>query len=469
MNIILVVFDTLRKDCIGAYGAPPWGKVDTPHLDAFAAQSLMMTRAFPESLPTLPARRALYTGQRVYPFREGEIRLKGDFVGAPGWGPIPEQQATLSELLKEQGYRTALISDVYHMFKPSKNFWRGFDQWTFLRGQEEDPYRSGPFPATEDIARCLPQEMRKDELKLRFTAQSMMNLCSRTREEDYFVARVFKEASTWLEQNQDAKKFFLTIESFNPHEPWLVPEHYRRMYTQEKEPLLVLSGYHNTAGLDPRIIDSARASYSGLVTFCDRWFGYLMESLRVSGLLNETLIIVTSDHGHSLGDRNYLGKRGYPSAPEVFEVPLLVRYPGEEEAGQKSDLFLQHTDISAKILQAAGISIDDSLHGRPFGPMTHSKGSSARDHVTVAWGTAVTVIDDRWWFNCRVNGKGPFLYDLSSKEPFSRNCADDFPAVVQDLFDKAVADAGGDFPKWLIDLAEQDKDAPGCSSLAARI
>ena len=65
MNIIMVVLDSLRKDCLGAYGSPFWGPVYTPHFDAFAEEALVMTRAFPESLPTFPARRGLYTGQRV--------------------------------------------------------------------------------------------------------------------------------------------------------------------------------------------------------------------------------------------------------------------------------------------------------------------------------------------------------------------------------------------------------------------
>ena len=160
MNIILVIFDSLRKDSVGVYGSPPWGKLKTPHFDAFAAQSLVMTKAYPESLPTLPTRRAIYTGRRVYPFDKGDFRLKGDFVGAPGWGPIPEDQATLAEMLSEAGYRTGLIADVYHMFKPSKNYWRGFDQWTFLRGQEMDRQRSGPKLTPEEVGRWLPDEMR---------------------------------------------------------------------------------------------------------------------------------------------------------------------------------------------------------------------------------------------------------------------------------------------------------------------
>ena len=217
MNVILIVFDSLRKDCVGAYGSSPfWGKVHTPHLDAFAEKSLLMTRAYPESLPTLPTRRALYTGKRVYPFHNADFRLKGDFVGAPGWGPIPEEQPTLAELLSEHGYRTALIADVYHMFKPSKNYWRGFDQWMFLRGQEKDPYRSGPKLTQAEIDYWLPREMQ-NEFTISFIQQCIMNIHDRTKEEDYFAARVFKESAIWLEQNQDADNFFLTIESFDPH------------------------------------------------------------------------------------------------------------------------------------------------------------------------------------------------------------------------------------------------------------
>ena len=95
MNIVLVVFDSLRKDCLGSYGSPPWGQVDTPHLDARAAESLVMTRAYPESLPTLPARRALYTGRRVYLFWHGDFRLRGDFAGAPGLGSHPGKSIDL--------------------------------------------------------------------------------------------------------------------------------------------------------------------------------------------------------------------------------------------------------------------------------------------------------------------------------------------------------------------------------------
>jgi arylsulfatase A-like enzyme len=357
------------------------------------------------------------------------------------------------------------------MFKPSKNFWRGFDQWAFLRGQETDRQRSGPRLTEEEVAYWLPAEMadvggqgRRD-----FIQQCMMNMHDRTKEEDYFAPRVLREAALWLEQNQDAEKFFLTVESFDPHEPWLPPSHYRRMYLEEETREQIVSAYGDRPDLDQKLLARTRANYSGEVTMCDRWFGYFMESMRVLGLLDDSMVIFTSDHGHSIGDRGYLGKRGYPSSPEVVDIPLMIRFPGAEYAGRSSDMMVQHHDLGATILDIAGATppeeiegfsfIDDVLAGRP-GP---------RDHVTVGWGSTPTVITRDWWFNCKADSTGPLLHDLSADEPFANNVASTHRNTVDELFAVAKQDAGGAFPEWILKLAESQADAPGCSDLAGRM
>jgi arylsulfatase A-like enzyme len=432
-----------------------------------------MTRAFPESLPTLPARRALYTGRRVYPFHNGDFRLKGDFVGAPGWGPIPEEQPTLAELLSEARYRTALISDVYHMFKPSKNYWRGFHQWTFLRGQEADPSRSGPRLTQAEIEYWLPEELRSRRHGVGgsfegFIQRCITNIRDRTREEDYFAPQVLKEAALWLEQNQDADSFFLTVESFDPHEPWLVPEHYRKMYMEEEGREQVVSVYRDVSDMDPKLLARTQANYSGEVTMCDRWFGFLMDTLKAVGRLDDTMVILTSDHGHAVGDRGFMGKRGYPSGPEVFDIPLMIRFPGAEHAGTSSDQFVQHHDIASVILEAAGVEPPVEIEGISFLESAVSGRAGGRDHATIAWGSTLTVVTDRWWLNCKADGTGVLLHDLKEAEPFATNVADGNTEAVNELFALAKADAAGGFPEWIVELARSQKDAPGCSDLVAR-
>ncbi len=493
MNIILVIFDSLRKDCIETYGQPPWGKVNTPNLAKFAEESFVLTKCYPEALPTLPVRRSIYTGKRVYPYH-GEKAHRGDFF-IPGWNPIREDRTTISEMMQIYGYVTALFSDIQHQFKPSKNFHRGFDEWHYIRGYEVDTYRTGPLPSKEVIDKWLPREVQnKNDYYEYFFSQCFMNMYGKEKEEDYFVAQTMGKAIDWLKQNQDKKDVFLTIESWSPHEPWFVPEHYRDIYTRgEKLPQQVLSLYDLSDDIPEEIIRSTQANYSGLVTMCDVWFGKLMETIKGLGMLDDTLIIVTTDHGHSIGDRGYIGKRGYPSAPEVYDVPLIVRHPDSSLGrGIENNMMVQNTDITATILDIAGlrpIDIDPyfttleraqpnhikreledyptaNLHGRSFLKNIIEGNSKFREHVTVAWGPAVTVIKDNWWLNCLVNGKGIILYDMDSSSPFDKNIAADKPEIVKELFMLAVEDSEGGIPDHLLKLADDEQTIPGCSELA---
>jgi hypothetical protein len=78
------------------------------------------------------------------------------------------------------------------------------------------------------------------------------------------------------------------------------------------------------------------------------------------------------------------------------------------------------------------------------------------------------VINDDWWFNCKVNGKGGFLHPVTGGNPEPENAMDENPELAEKLFDLALEDAGGDFPDWLVELADKKLDAPGCSDLVPR-
>jgi arylsulfatase A-like enzyme len=220
--------------------------------------------------------------------------------------------------------------------------------------------------------------------------------------------------------------------------------------------------------LSDQLVKRTRANYSGLVEMCDRWFGHLIETLRVTGVLDEALVIVTSDHGHSLWERRgYIGKRGYPSDPESYEVPLLVRHPQRVNAGTVCNAFVQHHDIAATALDACGLKPPAPIDGKSFWQLAFAGGPPIRDHVTVGWGSAMTVIDDRWWLNAKINKRGAFLYDTPRPAPAARNLAETRPDVAERLFAIGEADARGGFPEYLLRMAESAEDAPGCSPFAA--
>src|SRR3712207_4487179 len=137
MNVVVVIIDSLRKDHLGAYGNP-W--IETPSLDALATESLRFRRAYPESLPSIPARRGIHTGLRSFPFR-GWVKWSEDDVGLRGWQPIPRDQTTLAEILEQEGYNNLFVTDTLHQFRPFYDFHRGFGVFHFVRGQERDFYR----------------------------------------------------------------------------------------------------------------------------------------------------------------------------------------------------------------------------------------------------------------------------------------------------------------------------------------
>lgn len=128
MNVMLIIIDSLRKDHVGAYGNE-W--IKTPSLDALGKESMIFNRAYPESMPTINARRAIHTGLRTWPF---EVNESGEDKKARcyGWAPIPENQTTLSEILKGRGYETSLVTDTYVQFP--RQFGRGFDTYHKIRG-----------------------------------------------------------------------------------------------------------------------------------------------------------------------------------------------------------------------------------------------------------------------------------------------------------------------------------------------
>ena len=79
------------------------------------------------------------------------------------------------------------------------------------------------------------------------------------------------------------------------------------------------------------------------------------------------------------------------------------------------------------------------------------------------------MITEKWWFNCKADGTGVLLHDLEADDPFAANVADEHPDIANSLFAQAKEDAGGGFPDWIVELARNQADAPGCTNLAARV
>ncbi len=441
MNVVVVLLDSLRKDHVGVYGN---GWIRTPTLDALAEESLRFTRSYPESIPTIPARRAMYTGLRTFPFRDW-IPQKGETFFPAGWQRIPEDQTSLPEILQPEGYVTAMITDNYHQFKASMNFQRGFDVFDYIRGQERDAYRSGAKVSQEEVDRhLLSGNDGSMESKVR---QYLSNVTYRESERDWFGPQVFRRASEYLEMARDEEPFFLVVDSFDPHEPWDPPEEYRNMYDSGYSgPEPIVPNYSEDNYLSDREIQRMRGLYAGEVTMTDRWLGTFLDKMRDLGFMDNTLLMVLSDHGVSLGEHGATGKVAWSLGPELTDIPFFIRHPDGLGAGQTSDFYASLQDIAPTILGMMEIQSPVEMDGQDLSPLLNGDGpEEERTYFTSGYDDHVWARDDDYVMFGPNDGSGGQLYDVREDPDQDNDLAGDHPEIVERMFnDYVMRDAGGE-------------------------
>ena len=446
MNVVVVILDSLRKDHVGAYGND-W--IQTPNLDTLAGESLLFTRPYAESYPTIPARRAIHTGIRTFPFRNW-IPQKDDNVKLYGWQRIPEDQTTLAEILVKKGYETMLVTDTEHQFKPSMNFQRGFNVFDYIRGQTTDHYR--PFYAApqeqvnQGLLRGNPRAMTYQ------LSQYFSNNAGRQSEEDWLSPQVFSRASEFLEVSRSGTPFFMVVDSYDPHEPWDPPKEYLRLYSDGpydgKEPFWPL--YGNSGYLEEPEIQRLRTRYAAEVTMVDRWLGRFLDRMDDLGLFENTLIMLLSDHGVGLGEHGVSGKPAYALWPEITDTVFLLRHPEGTGAGETSDYYASTHDVAPTVLGSLGIERPEAMEeGQDLSPILEGEEPGNRPHFSVAYDNYVWARDDQYAMFSRNDFEEAKLYDLTEDPNMDNDIYGSQPDVARRMFrDYVLEDAGGPLPNY---------------------
>ena len=435
MNAITIVLDTFRSDIIGPGKKMSW--VETPNLDQLAGQSVVFDQAFGEGQPTLQIRRAFFTGRRSFPWRYNFDR-RGHWHHAPGWHKIPPEQDTIAEILSRHGYMTGLIADVYHMFKPSMNYWRGFTNYEFVRGQESDNYKGG---ALDTIEAQMRKHVREPINWRRHStlAQYLLNMRGRAKEEDYLCGQVFTKACNWLDDNATHAPFMLWVEAFDPHEPWDPPTHYADKYCPNydgKDFIMPGAGYER-GPMSEREIERTKALYCGEVTFVDKCVGRLLNKIDALKLWDDTVVTVLSDHGTQVYDKGEFGKSGKRMHPFNTGIVWQMRHPAGP-AGKRVDAFVQSHDVMPTILDLLDVPFETD--GQSVWPLVTGAAESIRDTIVCGWAefsngnaTARASVRDAKWNYVVAVGKqdeNPELYDLAADPDEEHNVIDQHPGVV---------------------------------------
>ena len=458
MNVLIVMCDTLRTAYLGCYGHPT---IRTPNIDRFCASAARFTRAYPESLPTVPVRRAIHTGRRAYPFRDYRP-VKWDIVYQPGWQPMSNDEDTVAENLAAAGVHTGLVTDTLPYFAPGFNFQRGFWQWEYIRGKQQDRWKSVHTVTDEEMLRF------GDPALFRTNGYgSYPYHCANTRwhrsELDTCTARTFQWAMQFLEDNAGAQPFYLFVDSFSPHEPWEAPKAYYELYadpayrglTRSHVKYASRSEQAMVAGWDAFMTDEQIADivahYSGMVTEVDTWFGRLVDKLDELELSANTVVIFTGDHGTNFADNPWqvMGKPDYAMWPGVMHLPLIVRWPGATP-GRSVDDLLYNIDATATVYDVLGVEGHEPIDGRSVRPLLTGEGVwEPRPYVTCRFDDSLCCIDDESWVRTNVHGDPGELFDLR-RDPACREplAWPEHPQAARRAWDRLLDDADGAFPVY---------------------
>ncbi len=373
-NLIVILLDSLNRHLLGAYGSREFA---TPNIDRFAATACKFTKHYAGSLPCMPARHDILCGA-------------WDFLWRP-WGSVEIWEDAITYPLRQAGVVTQLISDHPHLFETGgENYHVDFTAWDYQRGHEGDAWKTAPDPSWAGAPRFFRPHMPYDNSRGWFKG-----------EEDFPGPRTMAAAARWIDENAGRhKRFMLFVDEFDPHEPFDTPEPYASMYDSSWTGAhLIWPPYMKDAiakgTLDERQARQIRAQYGGKLTMIDAWFGRVLDAIERNNLGDSTAVVVCTDHGHYLGEKDIWGKPAVPIYDTLGRIPLLISWPGV--APRPIDALTTSVDLFATIAEVFGVEVRQRTHGRSLVPLIEGRADRVRDWALMGvWGREVHVTDGRW-------------------------------------------------------------------------
>ena len=399
MNVLFISIDSLSRHFLDVYPEIAVEfDVETDNLDRFAERAAVFHRHYAGSLPCMPARREWLTGTQ-------------EFLWRP-WGPIEPFDHTLPELARHAGAWTQLITDHYHYFQHgSHGYYEDFNGFEFIRGHEYDAWQRTPKDVDEQLLRQITTEgdydhANPDDTGFMRRAQYARNVDSFTGETDFFAPKVFAETADWVSDSQQWEQWFCYVDSFDVHEPFHCPEPYASLYTDEDptDPDLINWPYYGRidegqSELSDRQLEFVRAQFAGKITMVDRWFGRVLDACDATNAWEDTMIIVTADHGHYLGEHGWIGKPQAPLYDVLANTPLFLWHPRAERMGDSIHELTAAVDLYGTILDALEIADAEHRHSQSLLPLVNGARDGHRDWALYGyWGSSVNITDGRYTY-----------------------------------------------------------------------
>ncbi len=364
-NVMIITFDTTRADHIGTYGRTNAG---TPNLDALAEDGVVYEKALTSIPITLPSHSSIMTGK--VPFVHG-VRDNGLFE-------LPQEQLTLAEILKNQGYATAAAIGSFPLTSQF-GINQGFDHYNEHIGLEQrDVYGEKSLP------------------------KKALFFDERT------AAQVNDGIMPWLQDNHH-QPFFAWLHYFDPHHPHEPPSPYDQLYNTDL--------------------------YQGEIAFSDESLGQVIAQLKRLNVYDNTLIIFTSDHGEGNNEHNE-STHSFLIYNATLHVPLIIKYPQQKHAKTRIADWVALVDIFPSVLAWLKIEEPEGIQGvvLPTDDHTHTEQEIYSETLSPrfyrGWGEQRGLVKNHIKY---IHGPKKELYDLNNDPKELNNLIDQQPQLAESM------------------------------------
>ncbi|MCA9014213.1 MAG: sulfatase-like hydrolase/transferase [Planctomycetaceae bacterium] len=423
-NILWYCTDQQRFDTIGALGN---AYVQTPVVDSLVAEGVAFTQAYCQSPICTPSRASFMSG--LYPSRLHNTRNGNDTF--PDWPPL------ISRLIADSGYLCGLIGKFHlvsagHRAEPRLD--DGFTLWQHSHAPRDD-WPEG----THDYADWVRAQGK--------SLDDMRNSKERVDPEFHQTKWASERAIEFIEQDHQ-QPWLLNINIYDPHPPFIPPEKYANLFDPAAMPgphfeesdkatqelLSQVDFQPVTMSTETSELKKVQALYYAMITQIDDQFARILNALESTGQRDNTVIIFTSDHGEMLGDHG-LVQKGCRFYEGLVRVPLIFSWPGHFVSNQRATGLVELLDLSATLLDLAGIPIPDYHQGQSLLPVLKGEqaGAQIRDSVRCEYfdaldpfftggeGSFATMYrDDRYKLSVYHDKDLGELYDLQT-DPWEHN------------------------------------------------
>jgi arylsulfatase A-like enzyme len=374
MRTVFVLFDSLNRRALETYG----GTSITPNFTRLAERGVTFDTHYVGSLPCMPARREMQTGRHNFLHRS--------------WGPLEPFDISLPEKLRENGTYSHMISDHYHYWSDGgATYHNRFSTWDFVRGQSWDPWAALVDPPSDLAEAYHPMQRGRH--------QSIVNRTQITSEKDLSLVGCFDSAFDFLDKNREADDWFLQLECFDPHEPFIAPERFKSLYPSDYDgPILDWPLYKRVDESEGEIAE-LRSNYAALLTMCDWYFGKLLDYFDLHNLWKDTALVLTTDHGFLLGEHDWWAKSRMPFYEEISRIPLIAYHPDfAEHGGERRSALTQTIDLMPTFLEMHGCEIPGTVEGKSLLPLLGRDQPHHQAALFGRFGAATNITDGRYTY-----------------------------------------------------------------------